>query len=107
MELDQITDNALRLTQLFMTNIEEMMGTKGDKISKMSMNEKQLVTGLLSKLMRAATGLVKEARALQKDAQTAARKLSHEQRREMIKEFISMMPIEHRNALRTELGWDL
>lgn len=105
MELEDVTNDALRLTQMFVKDLQTIMGVNGELLPDISLREKQALSGLLAKLMRAATGMVKEARALAKDAKEAAKKLSYEEKRDMILEFIRMMPVEHQVALRNELGW--
>lgn len=103
--VDDVAHEALRLTQLMIKDIEVMMGVDGATMADMSTRDKQTVSGLLTKLMRAATGMIKEHRSLQKDAKKAAEDLSYDDKRTLVREFILIMPPEHQQELRKELGW--
>lgn len=103
--VDDVANEALRLTQLMIQDIESMMGPNGASMAEMSTRDKQTISGLLTKLMRAATGMIKEHRSLQKDAKKAAEDLSYDDKRALVREFIKIMPPEHQAELRAELGW--
>ncbi len=103
--VENVTKEALELTRLFTDDIKAMMGSNGSNLEDMTIEQKQLLSGLLVKLMRAATGMVKEARALAKDAKTAAEQMTYEDQRNLIARFIEMMPPEEKSQLRTGLGW--
>lgn len=103
--VENVTKEALELTRLFTDDIKAMMGPTGENLPNMSVEQKQILSGLLVKLMRAATGMVKEARALAKDAKTAAEQMTYEDQRNLISKFIEMMPNEEREQLRAGLGW--
>lgn len=104
-DLSLVAQESLGLTQSFLSDIKASIAKKA--LNKQSVREKQLLSGLLTKLMRAAAALIKEARALEKDNIDAARKLTYEQKRKLVVEFIQMMPPEHQRALRVELNWHL
>lgn len=108
--LERVSNDALQLTQQWIDQIRSMMDQGGEPgssagVAEMSMHDKAIVSGLLAKLMRAATGMIKEVRALQKDAREAADGMSLEDKRKFMVSFIAMLAPEEREKIRNELGW--
>lgn len=110
--VEQVSGDALELTQQWIGQIRSLMdggptNPPGGGVGMQGMNiqEQAIVTGLLAKLMRAATGMIKEVRALQKDARDAAEGMSYEDKRKFLVNFIVMLPPEQRDEIRAQLGW--
>lgn len=102
-ELNDVSDLSLEISHEFLTELRRRLDEDG--IEQMKPRQLQDYSGLLTKIMRAQTGMLKESRALIKDAKDAANKLSYEEKRKLIVEFIQMMPEEHQRELKGELGW--
>lgn len=103
--VEKTADQALVLTNIFIRDLEEMIGSNGENLQGMTLLEKQNVSGLLAKLMRAATGMIKESRALKQDAKKAAEGMSLEEKMELVINFIGNMPTAEREEIREKLGW--
>jgi hypothetical protein len=109
MKLEEVTAEALDLTQQFIADVKAMIdppeGSDRPALAEMTLTQKQIVSGLLAKLMRAATGMIKEARALSKDAKEVAKHMTYDDQRSLIVDFIQIMPEHHKQQLREQLGW--
>jgi hypothetical protein len=103
--LEEITGDSLHLSSLFLSAIKAKMGDAGEKLEDMSVRDLQIISGLLTKVQRAQATLVKEQRALVKDAVAASKGLSYDQKKDLIVSFVAMMPVEHSKQLRERLGW--
>lgn len=108
--IERVSNDALELTQKWIEQIRSMMDQGGEPgsgagMSRMDPMQQSIVTGLLAKLMRAATGMIKEVRSLQKDAKDAAEGMSAQQKLDFVIRYLSMLPPEQREEVRAQLGW--
>lgn len=101
--VESVADEALEVTMSFIDNLQKSI--KDKPLARMNIIEKQELSGILAKLMRAATGMIKEKRALEKDAREAAEEMSYADQRKFCVEFIKSLPPEERTELKRELGW--
>jgi len=65
------------------------------------------LSNMTSRVSRAMAGLIKEMRALEKDAREWASTMGHEEKREVIRDFFGGMPPEEQRQLVQELTRDL
>lgn len=103
--VEDVTSEALTITRQFVADAQKRIGQNGQNLENMTLEERIFLSGIVAKMMRAATGMVKEARALMHDAREAAQQMSFEDKRKLIVDFIAIMPPEQQQALRAELGW--
>lgn len=101
MPVEQVTSEALQLTELLLADLRLQL----EAIDQFSMKDRQQVSGLLTKLMRAAATMIKEARALIKDQHSIVEGMSYAEQAKLIVEVVERLPPEFVKDLRKELGW--
>lgn len=100
MSLEDVTDQSIQVTKVMLDDLQRRATPA--KLVKCSVLEMQNLTGLISKLQRGLASVLKEARALAKDAQDAAANMTQEQLDEVITEsFLMRTPAQQTAFLAT------
>lgn len=99
--VERVTSEALQLTELLLEDLRKEIRT----IGAASIKEKQEISGMLTKLMRAAAGMVKEARALVDDTERFIDSMEYDEQCELIEGIIDQLPPEYKAGLRKSLQW--
>lgn len=99
-----MANDSLALSMTFIDLIKRKLSDP-ETMDKMTTQQLQSLSGLLTKVQRAAATMLKEMRAINKDGKIAAEKLGYDEKRTLVLEWITMMPAEHQSQLRRDLGW--
>lgn len=104
-DLEDMANESLELSMSFIALIKRKMKMDDEDQDKLTTQQLQSLSGLLTKVQRAAATMLKEMRAINKDGKIAAEKLGYDEKRTLVLEWITMMPAEHQSQLRRDLGW--
>lgn len=104
MNLESVAADGLDLAGILRKEIRRRLMADGqlEDYSDRALNE---MGGLVTKLLRAEATMIKESRALEKDAAEKVRSMSWEQKRKVVATVVADMPAEQVVLLRSELGW--
>lgn len=94
MPVESVTGDALQLTQLMLDMLRGDIARLEKAGAAATARDKQQVSGMLTKLMRAAATMVKEARALVKDTKALFESMSLDDQVATIVEIVRDLPAE-------------
>jgi 5'(3')-deoxyribonucleotidase len=99
----EMLQSGLRLSREAMRRIEAQMMATGEDGQLLQPGVRRDLNRELVALNKALSIMAKEARQFEVTRQTAAGKLSYEDKRELMAEFFEVMPAEHQRALIEQL----
>lgn len=100
-QIARVAKRTLLLTEEILRDVKTQM----PGYAAMSIKGKQELSGIVAKMMRAATPMLKEARQLIREQRDAITAMELDEQRALVVEIIKLMPAEHQKLLRAEVGW--
>lgn len=105
-DLEAVAADGLDLSTILRKELRRRLTANGGKdLEDETLRSLSELAGNVTKVLRAEAAMMKEARALEKDAQDKAKRLTHEGKRKVILAVIADLPPEQVAILRSEIGW--